>query len=638
MNLLSADAVGKSIADRWLFRNLTFGLNLGQRVALVGANGVGKTTLLNILGGFDLADEGQVSLRRGARIGFLGQNPRLNDALTIRQLLFGTQNPALEAIAAYEQALETHPDDGDELQRLMDRIDELGAWDTEVRVHQILSRLGVGDMDRLVGQLSGGQRKRVALAQVLLDEPDVLLLDEPTNHLDLETIEWLENVLATQATTLLMITHDRYFLDRVANEVVEMADGQLYSYKGNYSYYVENKAAREAQLATEVEKAKNLYRKELEWMRRQPQARGTKQKARVDSFYETEKKAKTSLGGPGLELSVKTTRQGNKVLEVDHLTKHYGARRVVEDFTYVFRRGERLGIVGPNGAGKTTLLNMLTGRLEPDSGIRELGQTTVFGYYTQHELSYRDDQRVIDVVKEVAEVITMADGSVITASQLLLQFQFSGAQQYTFVSKLSGGQKRRLQLLRVLMANPNFLILDEPTNDLDIPTLNVLEDFLMDFPGCLVIVSHDRYFMDQLVEQVLVFEGHEGQIRSFPGNYTDYREALKEEAKEAAAEAAKPTAKAVEKEKASTKHVIAPVPTTSAPAKRKPTFAEQKEYQTLEGEIAKLEEQKTKLEADLTSGTITDHQRLHALAAEIKAVGSALEAKELRWLELAELM
>ena len=636
MNLLSADSVGKSIADRWLFKNLTFGLNQGQRVAMVGANGVGKTTLLNILGGLDLPDEGQVSVRRGARIGFLGQNPNLDNTLTIRQLLFGTQNPALEAIAAYEQALETHSDDGDLLQTLMTRIDELGAWDTEVRVHQILSRLGVGDMDRLVGHLSGGQRKRVALAQVLLDEPDVLLLDEPTNHLDLETIEWLENVLATQATTLLMITHDRYFLDRVANEVVEMANGELFSYKGNYSTYVEQKAMREVQQATEVEKARNLYRKELDWMRRQPQARGTKQKARVDAFYETEKKAKTQLGGASLELSVKTTRQGNKILEVEHLTKHYGgARRVVNDFTYVFRKGERLGIVGPNGAGKTTLLNMLTGRLAADGGTREVGQTTVFGYYTQHELTYRDDQRVIDVVKEVAEVITMADGSVITAGQLLQQFQFAPAQQYTFVSKLSGGQKRRLQLLRVLMANPNFLILDEPTNDLDIPTLNVLEDFLLGFPGCLVIVSHDRYFMDQLVEQVLVFEGHEGRIRSFPGNYTDYRQAEKDAARE---EAAAETPKPVAPEKASTKHSLASIETPAAPKKRKPTFAEQKEYEQLESEIAALETRKTALEADLSSGHITDHARLHALAADIKATAQALEAKELRWLELADLM
>ncbi len=632
MNLLSADSIGKSIADRWLFKNLTFGLNQGQRVAMVGANGVGKTSLLNLLGGLDLPDEGQVSVRRGARIGFLGQNPNLDNTLTIRQMLFGTQNPALEAIAAYEQALETHPEDGDLLQTLMERIDELGAWDTEVRVHQILSRLGVGDMDRLVGQLSGGQRKRVALAQVLLDEPDVLLLDEPTNHLDLETIEWLENVLATQATTLLMITHDRYFLDRVANEIVEMANGELFSYKGNYSTYVEQKAMRELQQATEVEKAKNLYRKELDWMRRQPQARGTKQKARVDSFYETEKKAKTQLGGPSLELSVKTARQGNKILEVEHLTKHYGARRVVEDFTYVFRKGERLGIVGPNGAGKTTLLNMLTGRLEQDSGTREVGQTTVFGYYTQNELTYSDDQRVLDVVKEVAEVITMADGSVITAGQLLQQFQFSPAQQYTFVSKLSGGQKRRLQLLRVLMANPNFLILDEPTNDLDIPTLNVLEEFLSGFPGCLVIVSHDRYFMDQLVEQTLVFEGHEGFIRSFPGNYTDFRQAEKDAAREEA-DTPKPV------EKATTKHVIAPIQTAASDAKkRKPSFAEKKEYETLEGEIAQLEAKKTALEADLTSGAITDHTRLRTLAAEIESAGKSLELKELRWMELADLM
>ncbi len=631
MNLLSADAVGLSIADRWLFRNLTFGLNQGQRVALVGANGTGKTSLLNVLAGALPPDEGQVSARRGARIGYLGQNPQLDNTQTIRELLFGTGNAALTAIRDYEEALENGADDAT-IQRLSELIDELGAWETEVRVHQILSRLGVGQLERVVGTLSGGQRKRVALAQVLIDEPDVLLLDEPTNHLDLATIEWLENILATQATTLLMVTHDRYFLDRVATEVAELQNGELFTYKGNYAVYVEQKAMREEQQATEVEKARNLYRKELDWMRRQPQARGTKQKARIDSFYVTEKKAKTQLGTQGLELSVKTTRQGNKILEADHLRKTYagGAQPVVADFSYVFRRGERLGIVGPNGAGKTSLLNMLTSRMAPDSGTLEVGQTTVFGYYTQHELTYSDDQRVLDVVKEIAEVITMADGSVITAAQLLTLFQFAPARQYTFVSKLSGGEKRRLQLLRVLMANPNFLVLDEPTNDLDIPTLNVLEDFLINFPGCLLIVSHDRYFMDRLVEQLLVFEG-DGQIRSFPGNYTDFREAEKDAAREAS----------VPKE--TTKHVLAAAPVVMAapapatPAKRRATFAEKKEYEGLESEIAQLEGRKAKLEAELTGGTITDHTRLHALGADIQTLTDQISAKEARWLELSEL-
>ncbi|QJX45413.1 ABC-F family ATP-binding cassette domain-containing protein [Hymenobacter taeanensis] len=630
MNLLSAENLSKNYADRWLFRELNFGLQQGQRVALVGINGSGKTTLLRILAGLEPPDTGEVSVRKDIRVSFLGQQPVFDESLNVEQTIFASQNDTLAAIRDYEHVVNDPNHSSADLQRVMELMDTYNAWDYDAQVKQILGRLGIlGDLlERPVSKLSGGQRKRVALARVLIEEPDVLILDEPTNHLDLATIEWLENRLASPALTLLMVTHDRYFLDKVANEIVELDQGRVHRYQGNYSYFVEKKAEREQMETVEVEKARNLLRKELEWMRRQPQARGTKQKARIDAFYDTQEKAKGRIKGPEMELSVKTTRQGGKIIEVEHLHKQFGGKVVLDDFSYVFKKKDRIGLIGPNGAGKSTLLNMLTGKLTPDSGVVDAGQTTVFGYYTQTELEFDPTQRVIDIVKEVAEVVEMADGSQVTASQFLQHFQFPPAQQYTLVSKLSGGEKRRLQLLRVLIKNPNFLILDEPTNDLDIITLNILEDFLLNFQGCLIIVSHDRYFMDALVEQVFALEPG-GKIRQFPGNYTDYREWQKDQDAETAARPPKATASAAPV-------AVPPTPAAApAAAKRKATFAEKKEYETLEKELEQLETLKQQLIEKLNSGTGT-HQELADWAAQLKRTDLDLDTKGERWLELAE--
>ncbi|MBO3269070.1 ABC-F family ATP-binding cassette domain-containing protein [Hymenobacter defluvii] len=633
MNLLSAENISKNYADRWLFRDLNFGLQQGQRVALVGINGTGKTTLLRILAGIEPGDTGSVSVRKETRVAFLGQQPVFDENLTVEETIFASQNATLAAIRDYEHVVNDPNHSPNELQRVLELMDTHNAWDYDSQVKQILGRLGIlGELlERKVSNLSGGQRKRVALARVLIEEPDVLILDEPTNHLDLDTIEWLENRLASPTLTLLMVTHDRYFLDKVANEIVELDQGRVHRYQGNYSYFVEKKAEREQMETVEVEKARNLLRKELEWMRRQPQARGTKQKARIDAFYETQEKAKTKIGGPQLELSVKTTRQGGKIIEVEHLHKQFGDHVVLDDFSYVFKKKDRIGLIGPNGAGKSTLLNMLTGRLAPDSGTVDAGQTTVFGYYTQTELEFDESQRVIDIVKEVAEVVEMANGDVVTASQFLQHFQFPPAQQYTLVSKLSGGEKRRLQLLRVLIKNPNFLILDEPTNDLDIITLNILEDFLLNFAGCLLIVSHDRYFMDALVEHVFVLEPG-GVMHNFPGNYTDYREWQKEHNTAEYQQQAAKTAKAA----AGVAPVAAPAaPTPAATPKRKASFAEKKEYETLEAAIEQLENEKQQLVDKLSSGSGTP-QELADWAARLKKIDTELDTKGERWLELAE--
>ncbi|PRY12673.1 ATP-binding cassette subfamily F protein uup [Pontibacter ummariensis] len=626
MNYLSAENIAKSFGDRWLFKNLNFGISQGQRVVLVGINGSGKSTLLNILAGNLPPDEGSVSVRKEISIGYLGQNPSFEEELTVQQNIFAMQNETLDLIQEYEAAIANPNTGADKMQQLMVRMDELQAWDFEVKVKQILSKLGIHNLDAKIKHLSGGQRKRVAMARVLIEEPDMLIMDEPTNHLDLDTIEWLEGLLSTQNTTLLMVTHDRYFLDKVANEIVELDNGELYSYKGNYGYFIEKKAEREEAAVAETEKARNLMRKELEWIRRMPKARGTKAKYRVDAFEELKEKAAKKTAGPQLELSVKTTRQGGKIIEVDHISKSFGEKKIVNDFSYVFKKKDRIGITGPNGAGKSTFLNMLTGKLAPDAGTIDAGQTTVFGYYTQDELSYKEDQRVIDIVKEIAEVVEMANGEVITASQFLQHFQFAPPQQYTYVSKLSGGEKRRLQLLRVLIKNPNFLILDEPTNDLDIITLNILEDFLLNFGGCLLIVSHDRYFMDRLVEHLFVFEG-EGKIRNFPGNYTDYREWQKEQEKQEQEEA-KATAPAPAAEKK----------TEQPNAKRKATFNEKKEYEQLEKEIGQMETRKAEIVEMMNSASTTNHEELTALARELESINEQLEEKEFRWLELAELM
>jgi ATP-binding cassette subfamily F protein uup len=634
MNYLSADSISKSFGDRWLFQNLTFGINRGQRIALIGANGAGKTTLLKILAGTMPTDNGTVSVRRGIRVGYLWQQPEFPAGATVQEAIFSGQTAVLDAIRDYEACLEDPNTSDDRMQKVMERMEELHAWEYEVRTKQILGKLGIQNLDVLVDHLSGGQKKRVAMARVLIEEPDLLILDEPTNHLDLETIEWFENLLTTEQTTLLMVTHDRYFLDQVANEIAELDRGQVYNYKGNYSYYVEKKAEQEEANSAEMGKAKQLLKKELDWMRKQPRARGTKSKSRVDAFYDLKDKTSQKDTRTSLELSVKSTRQGNQILEIDHLSKRFGEKVVLDDFSYVFRKKDRVGIVGPNGAGKTTFLNMLTGKMTPDSGQIIPGQTTVFGYYTQTELTFNEDQRVIDVVKEVAEVVETGNGEVITASQFLQHFQFPPAQQYTFVRKLSGGEKRRLQLLRVLIKNPNFLILDEPTNDLDIQTLNILEDFLLQFGGSLLIVSHDRYFMDRLVEHLFVFEEN-GHLRDFPGNYTDYREWAKErEALKANEPESKPAPKP-----APVEVVEAPksgaAPVADAAPKRKASFKEKQEYERLEQEIEQLETEKETIVNEMNNGS-ADHTRLAEIAKRVKEITDLVESKTERWLELAE--
>lgn len=635
MNLLSAENISKNYADRWLFQNLNFGLQQGQRIAFVGINGTGKTTLMKVLAGLENPDTGLVTRRQGIRVTYLGQQPVFDESLTVEETIFASQNDTLRAVKDYEHVVNDPNHDPEDLQRVMERMDNLNAWDYESQVQQILGKLGIlGELlTRNVSKLSGGQRKRVALARVLIEEPDVLLLDEPTNHLDLATIEWLENRLNSPSLTLLMVTHDRYFLDKVANEIVELDKGTMYRYQGNYAYFVEKKADRELREATEVEKARNLFRKELEWMRRMPQARGTKQKARIDAFYVTKEKASTNLSKQQLELSVKTTRQGGKIIEAEHLNKKFGDKVVLDDFSYVFKKKDRIGLVGPNGAGKSTLLNMLTGKLQPDSGTVDVGQTTVFGYYTQTELEFDPSQRVIDIVKEVAEVVELANGDVLTASQFLTLFLFPPAQQYTLVSKLSGGEKRRLQLLRVLVRNPNFLILDEPTNDLDLGTLNILEDFLLHFSGCLLIVSHDRYFLDNLAEHLFVLEPG-GAVLNFPGNYTDYRDYLAERETEATLEAEEKAAKAARAAKTAVASP-APTPVAAAPPKRRASFAEKREFEQLEKDIAALEKEKEQLVANLATGE-GSRQDLMAWPARLQAVDKELDAKGERWLELSD--
>ncbi|MBJ6145593.1 ABC-F family ATP-binding cassette domain-containing protein [Hymenobacter sp. BT559] len=637
MNLLSAENISKNYADRWLFKDLNFGLQQGQRVAFVGINGTGKTTLMKVLAGLEAPDSGLVTRRQGIRVTYLGQQPVFDESMTVEETIFASQNDTLRAVKDYEHVVNDPNHDPEDLQRVMERMDALNAWDYESQVQQILGKLGIlGELlTRNVSKLSGGQRKRVALARVLIEEPDVLLLDEPTNHLDLATIEWLENRLNSPSLTLLMVTHDRYFLDKVANEIVELDKGQMYRYQGNYAYFVEKKADREMREATEVEKARQLFKKELEWMRRMPQARGTKQKARIDAFYVTKEKASTNLNKQQLELSVKTTRQGGKIIEAEHLSKRFGDKVVLDDFSYVFKKKDRIGLVGPNGAGKSTLLNMLTGKLKPDTGTVDVGQTTVFGYYTQTELEFDPSQRVIDIVKEVAEVVELANGDVLTASQFLTLFLFPPAQQYTLVSKLSGGEKRRLQLLRVLVKNPNFLILDEPTNDLDLGTLNILEDFLLHFSGCLLIVSHDRYFLDNLAEHLFVLEPG-GEVLNFPGNYTDYRDYLAERETEAALEAEEKAAKAA-RAAAKAAPAVAPPPPPAAPAKRRASFAEKKEFEQLEKDIAALEAEKEQLVANLATGQ-GSRQDLIAWPARLQAVDKDLDAKGERWLELSDFM
>ncbi len=622
VNYLSVEKLSKSYNEHQLFSDLTFGLEQGQKAALIGVNGCGKSTLLNIVAGKDSPDSGVVSFLKGITVKYLDQSPDLEAYDTILDSIFDSSHPEAVVLKAYNQLAEKtnpSPEEQEKLQELLTKIDSLNAWNYEHRAKEILGKLGIKQLDRKINNLSGGQKKRIALARVLIDKPDLLILDEPTNHLDLEIIEWLEEYLSKANLSLLMVTHDRYFLDKVTNEIIEIANGQLYKFKGNYSSYLEQKAEREEMQQATKDKARNLMKKELEWMRRQPKARGTKAKYRIDAFYETKEKASVDLSKNELEIKVSGSRQGKKIIELNKISKAYDGKAIFENFSYVFKKGEKLGVVGKNGAGKSTFLNVLTGRIAADSGEIDKGINTKFGYYTQDELAASDNQKVIDVVKEVAEVITLDDGSTVTASQLLNLFLFPPATQHNFVSKLSGGERRRLQLLRVLMSNPNFLILDEPTNDLDIVTLNILEDYLQNFAGCLILVSHDRYFMDKLVDHLFILDSTP-VIQDFPGNYTDYREKVKAEKETVAAEKAPKQ----EKKQAKVKDT-----------QKKLSFNEQKEFKNLEKEIAKLEEQKNSLIEKLNTGS-DDHTQLSEWSQEIEQLTDQIDEKELRWLELSE--
>ncbi|MBD3628333.1 ABC-F family ATP-binding cassette domain-containing protein [Cyclobacterium sp.] len=623
MNHLSVENLSKSFGERVLFSRISFGIDQGQKTALVGINGAGKSTLMKIIMGEEIPDEGQVVINLEARIAYVHQNPVFSGEKSIYQTIFDDpDNETIQVIQAYQKALLQAEKDGnnDKLQPLFEKMDQLQAWDFEYQINEVLGKLGLHDTSIQVSALSGGQRKRVALAKAILNFPDLLLLDEPTNHLDLETIEWLEEYLSKANLSLLMVTHDRYFLDKVTNQILELEQGNLYRYAGNYGYFLEKKADRKAAQATEQEKAKSLYKKELDWIRRQPKARGTKAKYRVDAFEETKEKAFNKSEERDISLEVTAQRLGKKIVEIEKIHKSYGDLNLINDFSYVFKKGDKIGIIGPNGAGKTTFLNMLTGMISPDKGTVTIGQTTAFGYYRQEEDSFDETKRLIDIVKEVAEVVTVAGGSTITVSQFLNQFGFPPKQQHTPVSKLSGGERRRLQLLMVLVKSPNFLILDEPTNDLDIVTLNTLEDFLDNFPGCLVIVSHDRYFMDRLVEHLFVFDG-EGKISDFPGNYTDYRENLKRIK-------TSPTKKTEEKKSGNSKD--------QDKNTNKASFKDKKEFETISQDLENLAKKKESYINKINEGT-ENHQTLIEWSMEIENIEKETADLEMRWLELSEL-
>jgi ABC transport system ATP-binding/permease protein len=616
VSILSTEQLGHTFNDNWLFKDLYFGINKGDRVALVGINGTGKSTLLRILSGLLSPSLGKIVTERDLRIGYLEQDPQFQNQETISDFIYSIGNEKQQLIKKYEEALEKEVQDDKLLNDLMNELSDANAWEYEYEIKTILGRMGIQNLAQKIATLSGGQRKRLALAKLLIDDPDVYILDEPTNHLDIETIEWLESYMTSGQKTVLLVTHDRYFLDNVSSRIIELDRGKLQTFNGNYSYYLEKKAEQNAAEDATFSKNTNLLKKELEWMRRQPKARTTKSKSRIDSFYDLEEKTKGRQVKSSLELSVNVSRQGNKILELDHIEKAFNGKSIINNFTYVFKKGDRIGVAGKNGTGKSTLLNLVTGAIQPDKGKVEVGETTVFGYYRQGGLEFKEDERVIDVVKNIAEYITMADGKTLTASQVLTHFLFPPAKQYGMVNKLSGGEKKRLQLMRVLMKNPNYLILDEPTNDLDIDTLNVLEDFLLNFPGILMLVSHDRYLIDRLTDQLFIFEG-DGNVRIYSGNYTDYR---LEQEEEKAPVKAKPTIEKVETEA----------------VKRKLSFKELKELSDIEVETKTIENAIESLSTELNSG-ITDHTKLSEIALQIQALKDDLDIKTMRWLELSEL-
>jgi len=621
VSILATEQVSHSFHDRWLFKDLHFGLQKGDRIALVGINGTGKSTLLAILAERILPTSGKVVKEKGIKIGFLEQDPDFTGLKSINDFIYSADNDQQRLIREYEELLSESDIDQNKLEDLTERISSLNAWEYEHNIKTILNRLNIMDFHQDIKSLSGGQRKRLALAKLLIDEPDIYILDEPTNHLDIETIEWLEKLLTTGNKTVLLVTHDRYFLDNICTEIRELDRGNLYNYKGNYSYFLEKKSEREAIDAVMVEKSRNLLRRELEWMRRQPQARGTKSKSRIDTYYELEEKSKAIKGNDSVQLSVKVSRQGSKILELDKVSKRYGAKEIILDFSYTFKKGDRIGLAGKNGTGKSTFLNLITEEEKPDTGAIAVGETTVYGYYKQGGLEVNENDRVLDVVKNVADYIEMANGEVITASQLLTHFLFPPEKQFGFVNKLSGGERKRLQLMRVLMKNPNFLILDEPSNDLDIDTLNVLEDFLDNYKGVLILVSHDRYLLDKLTDQLFIFEG-KGKVQIYNGNYADFKLEQDEIQK-------------LEKEKQK-KSIQEQVKPAVKEEKKKLSYKEQLEYTKLEEEIEKLEQNIKSKTEELNQ--VTDHLKLSSLAEEIQSIQKEIDEKSERWLYLANFM
>ncbi|WP_282043537.1 ABC-F family ATP-binding cassette domain-containing protein [Winogradskyella flava] len=616
MNYLNVENISKSYGELVLFKNLSFSIHKDQKIAFVAKNGSGKTSILNILSGKDTPDEGQIVVRKGLRLAFLNQEPDLDPRLTIEETIFASDIPILKTIEAYESALK-NPEDTGSYQSAFEAMDSNNAWEFETQYQQTLSQLKLDDLSIKVNTLSGGQKKRLALAQALLSKPDILILDEPTNHLDLEMIEWLEEYFAKTQQTLFMVTHDRYFLERVCNEIIELDHGLLYTYKGNYSYYLEKKEARIENQAIETGKAKQLFKKELDWMRRQPKARTTKSKSRIDDFFEIKKKAHQRRKDHQVQLDINMERLGSKIIEFHNVSKAFKDKKILDGFDYTFKKGERIGVIGKNGTGKSTFLNLLTGSLLPDGGKVILGETVKIGYYTQGGITVKPNQKVIDVIRAYGDYIPLAKGRQISAQQLLERFLFDRKKQYDFVEKLSGGEQKRLYLCTVLIQNPNVLILDEPTNDLDIVTLNVLESFLMDFPGVLLVVSHDRYFMDKIVDHLFVFRGN-GVVDDFPGNYSDFRAYDSSQPKQVQTSTKAESSEATKQNEAN-----------------KLSYNEQKEYKNLESKIRSLELDKNALESRFNNPELSQDD-INKLSDELQIIIDTIEEKELRWFELAE--
>lgn len=615
---MQIEGLTKSFGDLVLFNKISFGVAEGQRIGLIAKNGSGKTTLLNIISGKEGYDEGTISFRRDLKVGYLEQDPHYPEDLSVIEACFHHGNSTIQLIKEYEECIETEGNPG--MEELLVRMEHEKAWDYERKAKQILSQLKIRNFDQKIKHLSGGQLKRVALANVLITEPDFIILDEPTNHLDLDMTEWLEGYLSRGNISLLMVTHDRYFLDRVCSEIIEIDNKQVYSYKGNYSYYLEKRQERVDATNQEIARANNLYRTELEWMRRMPQARGHKARYREDAFYEIEKVAKQRTNDSNVRLDVKASYIGSKIFEADHLYKSFDNFKILDDFSYIFSRYEKMGIVGNNGTGKSTFIKILMGEVKPDSGTIDIGETVRFGYYSQDGLEFDEQMKVIDVVTNIAEVIELGDGRKLTASQFLQHFLFTPETQYSYVYKLSGGERRRLYLCTVLMRNPNFLVLDEPTNDLDIITLQVLEEYLRSFKGCVIVVSHDRYFMDKVVDHLLVFNG-QGDIRDFPGNYSDYRE-WKQSKEESEKQEAKPAEEKVARVRLN--------------ERRRMSFKERQEYERLEKEIAELEKEKADIEAELCSGNLNVDE-LTEKSKRLPLINDEIDEKSMRWLELSEI-